>query len=87
MFLKIKKLLLSDSNFSVNKTTNKKLKYVLNNLNSILIQTITLFFLLFSGFEFFETSAKDNINVKQVFERYVMFLVTKFFFNLNISNK
>lgn len=24
------------------------------------------------GLEFFETSAKDNINVKQVFERYVL---------------
>lgn len=27
--------------------------------------------MLFSGFQFFEASAKDNINVKQVFERLV----------------
>ncbi len=32
------------------------------------ILTVLLFVLVFSGFQFFEASAKDNINVKQVFE-------------------
>jgi GTPase SAR1 family protein len=32
--------------------------------------------LIFEGLEFFETSAKENINVKQVFERY--FVLTSF---------
>lgn len=33
--------------------------------------------LLFPGFEFFETSAKDNINVKQTFERLVDLICDK----------
>lgn len=32
---------------------------------------VCLFFLWFPGFHFFEASAKDNINVKQVFDRLV----------------
>ena len=35
----------------------------------------TLF--IFLGFEFFETSAKDNINVKQTFERLVDIICDK----------
>jgi Ras-related protein Rab-3C len=27
------------------------------------------------GLEFFETSAKENVNVKQVFERYIKLLI------------
>lgn len=38
------------------------------NYNSPGIQTVFLFFWFSSGFQFFEASAKDNINVKQVFE-------------------
>lgn len=36
-----------------------------------------LWYLLFQGFEFFETSAKDNINVKQTFERLVDLICDK----------
>lgn len=36
-----------------------------------------LLLLLFLGFEFFETSAKDNINVKQTFERLVDLICDK----------
>lgn len=38
---------------------------------------LTLFLLLSSGFEYFEASAKDNINVKQTFERLVDIICEK----------
>lgn len=36
-----------------------------------------LCFLFLAGFEFFETSAKDNINVQQTFERLVDIICDK----------
>ena len=64
------------------------MKAVLKRLSSISIRTVNLIkFLLVSGFEFFETSAKDNINVKQVFERYVAFFSYQVCFNFNTYNE
>lgn len=52
--------------------------YVYKYNSRYLLFSVSLFLChLFAGFQFFEASAKDNINVKQVFERLVDIICDK----------
>lgn len=62
----------------INHTVLLKYDFMCINITQDTSSSVSLFLChLFTGFQFFEASAKDNINVKQVFERLVDIICDK----------